>query len=189
MYIGIGTAITDRPSRATWHTDRGPRRFCLSRQEMNTREKAFQISTKIRIRQRNYHPLDLAHPLHTLAGIAGTYRQPMRNPLFSQFPDPGGRILPLFPENSTQSPHDPTMKRSESAGTPRETVIIPPAPEVLVQMVDNLVNRLSTTTVSQFTHPVFISFYRFRMDAGTRLIQLTGETKTEKTHPPSATHG
>ena len=25
--IGIGTAIADRPSHTTWHTDRVPRRF------------------------------------------------------------------------------------------------------------------------------------------------------------------
>jgi hypothetical protein len=76
------------------------------------------------------------------------------------------------------------MQGPEATGALREPVIIPPAPEVKVQIVDNLMNRLSAVAVCQFTYPVLESFYRYRMDTDTRVTSLAGETEPGKAHPP-----
>ena len=76
------------------------------------------------------------------------------------------------------------MQRPKHTGCLSEPVIIPPAPEIEIQIIDNLMNRLSAVAVSQLPHPILKSLKRFRMDTDARVTAFAGEAEAEKAHPP-----
>lgn len=151
---------------------------------MNTWEKEPECSAEIGIRHGDYHPLDLAHPPRAFPGIAGGDSVTMSNTAFLQFPDAGPRVFPLLPEDGPKTASDPVMVGTETVGTLRDPVIVPPAAQILVEFEDNLVNASAATAAGQLPHPILESLDGFGMDADARIAALAGEAETEKAHPP-----
>jgi hypothetical protein len=146
---------------------------------VDTREIEPQYPAEIRIWQSNYHPFNLTHPPHAFAGVTDIYSQAVGYPPLLQLSDSSTRILPLFPKNRPQTPHYPAMRRTEPIGALGEAVIIPPPPEILVQIENDPVNRPAAVAIGQFPHPVLESLYRSRMNADTRVLSLAYETEAD----------
>ncbi len=102
-------AITDHPSHTTTAYGSRTKAVRLIRQEMNTWEIETECSSEIRIRQCNYHPLDLAHSPVTYTGVTRCDCLTMKYASFLQLTDAGSGVLPLFSENCPKTPYNPAV--------------------------------------------------------------------------------
>ena len=101
-------------------------------------EKKFECSPEIFIPECDYYPLDPAHSPWPLPGVARCDGIAMIYTSLLQLPDTSSGVLPLFPEDCPQTPHNPAVKRTKHTGTLRDAVVIPPSTQVLVQVEYNL---------------------------------------------------
>lgn len=62
-------------------------------------------------------------------------------------------------------------------------VVLPPAANVFVQFIDDLVNAPTTTAAGQFPNSILETFNRFGMDANTGIRSGTGKAKSEVLAP------
>ncbi len=102
-------AIADHPSHTTTAYGSRTKAVRLIRQEINTREIEAKYSAEIRIRECNYHPLDLTHSPGPFPGVARCDCQTMEYASFLQLTDSGPWVLPLFPEKCPETPHNPAV--------------------------------------------------------------------------------
>jgi hypothetical protein len=126
---------------------------------VNTWEKEperFEIS----IRHGHYHPLDLAHPPWSFTGIPSHGGMTVSNTAFLQLLDAGFRIFPLFPNDGLKTPPNPVLDGTETVGTLRDPVVVPPAAHVLIEVEDDLVSAFAAAATGQFPHPVLEPFGR-----------------------------
>ena len=84
------------------------------------------------------HPLNPTHSPRTFASTTGSHRIVLGDSPFEEFPDPGSTVLPLFPEDRSESPSNPMIQRFEAIGGLSEAVIAPPALQVLVEFRHHL---------------------------------------------------
>ena len=63
----------------------------------------------------------------------------MRNAKLFQVPDLGPGVFPMFPDDTPQSADNPAIEGFEQVPGFGQTVIVPPADQVLIQFLDDLV--------------------------------------------------
>jgi hypothetical protein len=68
-------------------------------------------------------------------------------------------------------------------------VVLPPAANVFVQFIDDLVNAPTATAAGQFPNSILETFNRFGMDANTGIRSGTGKAKPEVLAPPGVADG
>ena len=87
--------------------------------------------------------------------------------------------MPLLPDDTPKPPDNPLVQGFEDVPGFCETVIVPPSPEVVVQVLSYLVQAFPAIAICQFTDPLLESFDRFGMDSDLRHPAHTDKRKAE----------
>ena len=88
----------------------------------------------------------------------------MSNPKFHQVANSGFRVLPLFPDETPQSAHDPDLQAFEERSGFCKPKIVPPSPEVQIQVINHLSQAFTPLSTGQIPDLVFETLYAFGMN-------------------------
>src|ERR1700754_20364 len=75
-------------------------------------------------------------------------------PQLEQFPDFGAYVPPLFPEAHAQAAAQPGIKLRERTVVLRQSKVLHPAPNILVELTDPVGHRDAPASSRQLTQPV-----------------------------------
>ena len=112
----------------------------------------------------------------------------MRNAKLFQVPSLRPWVFPLFPDNAPQSADDPAFERLEHVPGFRQTVIIPPADEVPIQSLYDLVQAFPAVAVRQFPDSGLEALDRLSVNPDFSLSTHTDECRSQEFTQPRSTH-
>ena len=121
-------------------------------------------------------------------GVSATHGIFMRNAKLFQVPSLGPWVFPLFPDNAPHSADDPAFERLEHVPGFRQAVIIPPADEVPIQSLHDLVQTFPAVAVRPFPESGLEALDRLSVNPDFGLSTHTDECKSQEFTQPRSTH-